>query len=114
MKFALRVLQEHVRRASIGSPLVSVVSVYLPAPDGTWCDRLSVVTEGATTPWSWVRLPGIWSSWDHGDDWAAFDVTAGRQVVRRSTEQGGRPWFISECRSEALPWHLVFGRKTPK
>ena len=38
---------------------MSVVSVYLPAPDRTWCARLSVVTEGATTPWSWASLPGL-------------------------------------------------------
>lgn len=65
------------------------------------CARLDVTQcrlEGKLAgrkPWAWSKLPGLWSSWDHGDDWAAFDATNGRQVVRRSTEQGGRPWLTS-------------------
>lgn len=34
-----------------------VVAVYLPAPDGVWCDRLAVVDGCLTTPWAWVTAP---------------------------------------------------------
>lgn len=41
------------------TPPRAVVAVYLPAPDGRWCDRLAVVSEGKTTPWRWSTLPGV-------------------------------------------------------
>ncbi len=34
-----------------------VVAVYLPAPDGRWCDRLAVVDGDITTPWAWAGAP---------------------------------------------------------